>query len=53
MAKRNAKILLEAGFTSAYSAGSRTPVPTEVWLRDQIAAGADAGPADAGRLVRA
>ena len=44
MAKRNAKILLEAGFTSAYSAGSLTPVPTEVWLRDQIAAGATPGP---------
>jgi imidazolonepropionase-like amidohydrolase len=44
MAKRNAKILLEAGFTSAYSAGSLTPVPTEVWLREAIAAGATPGP---------
>jgi imidazolonepropionase-like amidohydrolase len=44
IAKRNAKILLDHGFTSAYSAGSLTPVPTEVWLRDQIAAGATPGP---------
>jgi imidazolonepropionase-like amidohydrolase len=44
MAKRNARILLNHGFTSAYSAGSLTPVPTEVWLRDQIAAGATPGP---------
>ncbi len=44
MTRRNAQILLEAGFTSAYSAGSLTPVPTEVWLRDQIAAGATPGP---------
>ena len=33
MTRRNAQILLEAGFTSAYSAGSLTPVPTEVWYR--------------------
>jgi imidazolonepropionase-like amidohydrolase len=44
IAKRNAKIMLDHGFTSAYSAGSLTPVPTEVWLRDQIAAGATPGP---------
>ena len=44
IAKRNAKILLDHGFTSAYSAGSLTPVPTEVVLRDQIAAGAAVGP---------
>jgi len=44
LAERNAKILLEAGFTSAYSAGSLTPVPTEVRLRDEIAAGATPGP---------
>src|SRR6266702_7722304 len=29
IAERNAKILLEHGFTSVYSAGSLTPVPTE------------------------
>jgi imidazolonepropionase-like amidohydrolase len=44
IAKRNALILLDHGFTSAYSAGSLTPVPTEVFLRDQIAAGATPGP---------
>ncbi len=44
IARRNAAILLDHGFTSAYSAGSLTPVPTEVWLRDQIAAGATPGP---------
>jgi imidazolonepropionase-like amidohydrolase len=44
IAKRNARILLDHGFTSAYSAGSLTPVPTEVFLRDQIAAGATPGP---------
>ncbi|MEU0433833.1 amidohydrolase family protein [Streptomyces sp. NPDC006290] len=44
IAKRNARILLDQGFTSAYSAGSLTPVPTEVILRDQIQAGAAAGP---------
>ena len=32
IARRNAKILLDQGFTSAYSAGSLTPVPTEVRL---------------------
>jgi cytosine/adenosine deaminase-related metal-dependent hydrolase len=35
IAKRNALILLDHGFTSAYSAGSLTPVPTEVFLRDR------------------
>ena len=40
IARRNAKILLDHGFTSAYSAGSLTPVPTEVRLRGEIAAGA-------------
>ena len=44
IARRNAKILLEAGFTSAYSAGSLTPVPTEVRLREEIAVGATPGP---------
>ncbi|MEV8376060.1 amidohydrolase family protein [Kribbella sp. NPDC056861] len=44
LAKRNAKILLDHGFTSAYSAGSLTPVPTEVRLRDEIAAGTTPGP---------
>jgi imidazolonepropionase-like amidohydrolase len=44
IAKRNAEILLDHGFTSAYSAGSLTPVPTEVRLRDQIAAGTTPGP---------
>ena len=44
IAKRNALILLDHGFTSAYSAGSLTPVPTEVRLREQIAAGQVPGP---------
>lgn len=44
IAERNARILLDHGFTSAYSAGSLTPVPTEVRLRDRIAAGLTAGP---------
>ncbi|MBG0830073.1 amidohydrolase family protein [Planomonospora sp. ID67723] len=43
-AERNAAILLDAGFTSAYSAGSLLPMPTEVILRDKIAAGAVPGP---------
>jgi imidazolonepropionase-like amidohydrolase len=43
-AERNAGILLDAGFTSAYSAGSLLPMPTEVMLRERIAAGAVAGP---------
>jgi len=44
IARRNAQILLEHGFTSSYSAGSLTPVPTEVRLRGEIAAGATPGP---------
>ena len=44
IARRNAKILLDHGFTSAYSAGSLTPGPTEVRLRHEIAAGATPGP---------
>ncbi|MFC4117272.1 amidohydrolase family protein [Nonomuraea zeae] len=43
-AERNAAILLDAGFTAAYSAGSILPMPTEVILRDKIAAGAVPGP---------
>jgi imidazolonepropionase-like amidohydrolase len=43
-AERNARILLDAGFTSAYSAGSILPMPTEVILRDKIKAGAVPGP---------
>jgi imidazolonepropionase-like amidohydrolase len=43
-AERNARILLDAGFTSAYSAGSLLPMPTEVILRDKIKAGAVKGP---------
>jgi imidazolonepropionase-like amidohydrolase len=43
-AERNAAILLDAGFTSAYSAGSLLPMPTEVILRDKIKAGAVPGP---------
>ena len=43
-AERNAKILLDAGFTSVYSAGSLLPMPTEVILRDKIKAGAVPGP---------
>jgi imidazolonepropionase-like amidohydrolase len=43
-AERNAAILLDAGFTSAYSAGSILPMPTEVILRDKIKAGVVPGP---------
>jgi imidazolonepropionase-like amidohydrolase len=43
-AERNARILLDAGFTSAYSAGSLLPMPTEVILRDKIRAGVVPGP---------
>jgi imidazolonepropionase-like amidohydrolase len=43
-AERNARILLDAGFTSVYSAGSLLPMPTEVILRDKIKAGAVPGP---------
>lgn len=43
-AERNAEILLDAGFTSAYSAGSLLPMPVELALRDKIAAGVVPGP---------
>jgi imidazolonepropionase-like amidohydrolase len=43
-AERNAKILLGAGFTSAYSAGSILPMPVEPALRDKIRAGVVPGP---------
>ncbi len=43
-AERNAGILLDAGFTSAYSAGSLIPMPTEVALRDKLDAGVIPGP---------
>ena len=44
-AERNARILLDAGFTSAYSAGSiLKDMPTELVLRDKIATGAVPGP---------
>jgi imidazolonepropionase-like amidohydrolase len=43
-AERNAAILLDHGFTSAYSAGSLLPMPTEVILRDKIRAGVVPGP---------
>ncbi|QFR01712.1 amidohydrolase family protein [Streptomyces phaeolivaceus] len=44
MAERNARILLDAGFTTAYSAGSLTPGAVEVRLRDRIRSGAVPGP---------
>jgi imidazolonepropionase-like amidohydrolase len=43
-AERNASILLDSGFTSAYSAGSILPMPVEVILRDKIKTGAVPGP---------
>jgi imidazolonepropionase-like amidohydrolase len=43
-AERNAGILLDAGFTSAYSAGSLLDMPVEVALRDKIRAGVVKGP---------
>jgi imidazolonepropionase-like amidohydrolase len=43
-AERNARILLDHGFTSAYSAGSILPMPTEVALRERIDAGVVPGP---------
>lgn len=43
-AERNAGILLDAGFTSAFSAGSLIGMPTENALRDKVAAGAVPGP---------
>lgn len=42
--ERNAGILLDAGFTSAYSAGSILDMPVEVALRDKIRAGVVKGP---------
>ena len=43
-AERNARILLDAGFTSAYSAGSLIEMPTEIALRDKLRAGVIPGP---------
>jgi imidazolonepropionase-like amidohydrolase len=43
-AERNARIVLDAGFTSAYSAGSIIEMPVEPVLRDKIRAGAVPGP---------
>jgi imidazolonepropionase-like amidohydrolase len=43
-AERNAGILLDAGFTSAYSAGSLLDMPVEVALKQKIRAGAVTGP---------
>ena len=42
--ERNAAILLDAGFTSAYSAGSLLPMPVEPVVRDKIRAGVIPGP---------
>jgi imidazolonepropionase-like amidohydrolase len=43
-AERNAGILLDAGFTSAYSAGSLLDMPVEVALKGKISAGVVTGP---------
>lgn len=43
-AERNAKIVLDAGFTSAYSAGSLIEMPVEPVLRDKLRGGAIPGP---------
>ena len=43
-AERNAKITLDAGFTSAYSAGSIIEMPVEPVLRDKLRAGVIPGP---------
>jgi len=43
-AERNAKIVLDAGFTSAYSAGSIIDMPVEVVLRDKLRGGVVTGP---------
>jgi imidazolonepropionase-like amidohydrolase len=43
-AERNARILLDAGFTSAYSAGSLLEMPVEPVVRDKIRGGAIPGP---------
>ena len=42
--ERNARILLDAGFTSAYSAGSLLDMPVEIVVRDKIRGGAIPGP---------
>ena len=44
IAERNAGILLDAGYTSAYSAGSLTPGTVEVELAARIRSGAVTGP---------
>ena len=43
-AERNARILLDAGFTSAYSAGSIIDMPVEPALREKLKAGVVPGP---------
>lgn len=43
-AERNARITLDAGFTSAYSAGSLIDMPVEPVLRDKLRAGLVPGP---------
>jgi imidazolonepropionase-like amidohydrolase len=43
-AARNARLLLDAGFTSAYSAGSLLPGDTELRLREAIDSGQMPGP---------
>jgi imidazolonepropionase-like amidohydrolase len=43
-AERNARILLDAGFTSAYSAGSLLEMPIEPVVRDKIRGGVIPGP---------
>jgi imidazolonepropionase-like amidohydrolase len=43
-AERNARITLDAGFTSAYSAGSIIEMPVEPVLRDKLRAGVIPGP---------
>ena len=43
-AERNAKILLDAGFTSAYSAGSLIEMPVEIAMRGKLRAGVIPGP---------
>jgi imidazolonepropionase-like amidohydrolase len=43
-AARNARLLLDAGFTSAYSAGSLLPGDTELRLREAIDSGQTPGP---------
>ncbi|MFF5497813.1 amidohydrolase family protein [Streptomyces aquilus] len=44
IAERNARVLLDAGFTTAYSAGSLTGSTVEVELRDRIRSGVVPGP---------